>query len=134
MPAKIVRDDLLGVTFELCHSPHEDSVALGGLVLPQMALEIVGAGAGPLRQLVELLHQPRSDTRQAVLRSIQVICESGDENCEALFIAGAFKSLKLTLQTYPNDRAENLHRILSRFAPVLSRSSGARTGLLQLPE
>jgi hypothetical protein len=132
--AKIVRDDLLGVTFELCKSPYEDCVVLGCQSVPHMAVEMAKAGTGSTRQLVDLLNHPRVELRRAVLKGIQVISESNNANCDVLLSADAFNALKLALQTNPHDDLDTAHKILVRLAPFLSKSSDACAGLLQLLE
>ena len=132
--AKIVHDGLLSVVFELCNSPYEDCTMLGWQTLPHMAVEIVKAGSGPTRQLVNLLDHPRFELRRAVLRGIQLISESSDSNCGVLLAADAFNALKLALQTNPHDDPDAAHQILVRLSPFLSKSSDACSGLLELLE
>lgn len=132
--AKIARDDLLGVIFELCNSPYEDCVDLGCRSMPHMALEVAKAGTGPARQLVNFLNHPRIELRRAALHGIQVISESSNANCEVLLSADAFNAMKLALQTNPRDSVDTAHKVLVRLAPFLSKSSDACSGLLQLLE
>jgi hypothetical protein len=132
--AKIVRDDLLGMIFELCSSPYEDCVVVGCQSVPHMAVEVAKAGTGPTRQLIALLNHPRMELRQAALKGIQVISESNNANCDVLLSADVFNALKLALQTYPHDGPDTAHKILVRLAPFLSKSVDACSGLLQLLE
>jgi hypothetical protein len=130
--AKISRDDLLGVIFELCSSPYEDCVVIGCQLMPHIAVEVARAGTGPVCQLISILNHPRMQLRQAVLKAIQVISESNDTNCEVLLSAGVFNALKLELQTNPHDDLDATHKILVRLAPFLSKLADACSGLLQL--
>jgi hypothetical protein len=132
--AKIVRDDLLGIVFELCGSPYEDCVVLGCQSVPHMAIEMAKAGTGSTRQLISLLNHPRTELRQAVLKGIQVISESNNANCDVLVSADVFDALKLALQTNPHDGLDTSHKILVRLAPFLSKSSDTCAGLLELLE
>lgn len=132
--AKIVRDDLLGVIFELCSSPYEDCVVVGCQSVPHMAIEVVKAGTGSTRQLVAFLNHPRMELRRAALKAIQVISESNNANCDVLLSADAFDGLKQTLETNPHDDLDTAHKILVRLAPFLSKLSDACSGLLQLLE
>jgi hypothetical protein len=132
--AKIVRDDLIGVIFELCRSPYEDCVVLGCQSVPHMAIEVAKAGTAFTRQLISLLNNPRVDLRRAALKGIHVICESNNANCDVLLSADVFDELKLALQTNPHDGLETAHKILVRLAPFLSKSSDACSGLLELIE
>jgi hypothetical protein len=132
--AKIVRDDLLVVIFELCSSPYDDCVVVGCQSVPHMAIEMAKAGTGSTRQLISLLNHPRLELRRAVLKGIQVISESNNANCDVLLSADAFDALKLTLQTNPHDDLDTAHKIIVRLAPFLSKSSDACSGLLQLLE
>jgi len=130
--AKIVREDLLGVIFELCSSQYEDCIAIGYQSLPHMATEIVKAGTNFARQLVKLLNHPRVELRRAALHGIQAISESNNANCEVLLTVDAFDELTLALQTNPLDSMDAARKILIRLAPFLSKSPDACAGLLQL--
>jgi hypothetical protein len=132
--AKVVRDDLLGVIFELCSSPYEDCIVVGCQSVPHMAIEVVKAGTGYTRQLVSLLSHPRVGLRQAALQAIHVICESNNSNCDVLLAADAFNVLKQALEANPLDGLDTSRKILVRMAPFLSKSSDACSGLLQLLE
>ena len=132
--AKIVRDDLLVVIFELCSSQYEDCIVVGYQSLPYMAIEIVKAGTNYARQLVKLLNHPRLELRRAALHSIQVISEGSNANCEVLLSVEAFEELTLALQTNPQDSIDSTTKILNRLAPFLSKSSDACARLLQLLE
>ena len=132
--AKIVRDNLLGVIFDLCSSQYEDCIVIGYQTLPHMALEIIKAGTNYARQLVKLLNHPRVELRRAALQSIQVVSESSNANCEILLSAEAFEELTLVLQTNPQDSIDTTRKILNRLTPFLSTSSDACARLLQLLE
>jgi hypothetical protein len=132
--AKIVRDDFLGVIFELCSSPYEDCVVVGYQSVPHMAIEVAKAGTGFTRQLVSLLNHPRVELRRAALQGIQVISESNNANCEVLLSADAFDALTQVLKTNPHDGLDTARKILVHLAPFLSKSSDACSGLLQLLE
>ena len=132
--AKIVRDNLLGVIFDLCSSQYEDCIVVGYQSLPHMAVEIVKAGANFARQLVKLLNHPRVELRRAALQSVQVVSESSDWSCDVLLSVGAFEELTLALQTNPQDSIDTIRKILNRLAPFLSTTSDACARLLQLLE
>jgi hypothetical protein len=132
--AKIVREDLLIVIFELCSSQYEDCIVVGYQLLPHMAVEVVKAGTNYARQLVKLLNHPRVELRRAALQGIQAVSESNNANCEVLLSVEAFDELTLALQTNPLDNMDASRKILIRLAPFLSKSSGACAGLLQLLE
>lgn len=132
--SKIIRDDLLGVIFELCSSPYEDCLVLGYQTLPHMAVELAKAGTGPTRQLVSLVNHPRKELRKAVLQGIQVISESSNANCEVLLSADAFNALTLALEINPHDCLDVAHKLLVRLGPFLSKSPEACSGLLKLLE
>ena len=132
--AKIVRDDLLGVIFELCSSQYEDCIVVGYQSLPYMAVEIVKAGTNYARQLVKLLNHPRAELRRAALQAIHVVSEGSNAHCEVLLSVEAFEELTLALQTNPQDSIDTTSKILIHLAPLLSKSSDACARLLQLLE
>ena len=132
--AKIVRNDLLGVIFELCSSQYEDCIVVGYQSLPYMAVEIVKAGTNYARQLVKLLNHPRGELRRAALQGIQVVSEGSNANCEVLLSVEVFEELTLALQMNPQDSINTTSKILIRLAPLLSKSSHACARLLQLLE
>ena len=132
--AKIVREDLLGVIFELCSSQYEDCIIVGYRLLPHMAVEIIKAGTNYARQLVKLLDHPRIELRRAALQGIQVGSESSDANCEVLLSVEAFDGLVQALQKNSQDGMDAARKILIRLAPFLSKSPDACAGLLQLLE
>ena len=132
--AKIVRDDLLVVIFELCSSQYEDCIVVGYQSLPYMAVEIVKAGTNYAHQLVKLLNHPRLELRRAALQSIHFVSEGSNANCEVLLSVEAFEELTLALQTHPQDSIDSTSKILNRLAPFLSKSSDACARLLQLLE
>ena len=131
---KIVTDNLLGIFFDLCSSPNDDSVTLGCRTLPFMALEISRAGVGPSRQLVNYLNHSLPELRQSALQSIRIIAEGNDSDRAVLLEAGAFSAMILAFQTNPQEAAEVAHKFLISMAPVVSTSTDACWSLLQLLE
>ena len=132
--AKIVNDNLLGIFFDLCSSPNDDSVKLGCQTLPFMALEISRAGVGPSRQLVNYLGHSLPELRQSTLQSIRIIAEGSDSDRSVLLEAGAFSAIVLAFQTNPQEATEVAHRLLISMVPAVSTSSDACWSLLQLLE
>jgi hypothetical protein len=132
--AKVVRDGLLGVTFDLCNSPYDDCVVAGCQSLPHMAILVLKAGAGVTRQLISLLNHSRVELRRAALQGIQIICEKNNANCELLLSTDVFDPLKQALETNPHDGLDTARKVLVRLAPFLSKSSVGCSGLLQLLE
>jgi len=132
--AKIVNDNLLGVFFDLCNSPNDDSVKLGYQTLPFMALEISRAGVGPSRQLVNYLSHNLPELRQSTLQSIRIIAEGSDSDRSVLLEAGAFSAIILAFKTNPQEATEIAHRFLISMVPAVSTSSDACWSLLQLLE
>jgi hypothetical protein len=132
--AKIINDNLLGIFFDLCNSPNDDSIKLGYQTLPFMALEISRAGVGPSRQLVNYLSHSLPELRQSTLQSIRIIAEGSDSDRSVLLEAGAFSAVILAFQTNPQEATEIAHRFLISMVSAVSTSSDACWSLLQLLE
>jgi hypothetical protein len=118
--------------FQLCGSGNEDCVILGSQLLPTMAIEIIKAGPMATRSLLDLLHHPWGEMRQAALRSIQIISDSSDANRETLHVAGTFSMLKHNLTEHPLDGIDIVQGIFINLVPYLSHSRDACCGLLEL--